>query len=148
MRIILLEDVKKLGQKGEVVNVADGYARNFLIPRNLAVEANASNMRKLEHIQAVIQDKARKEEREARELAERLAGVTVVVKAKIGENERLFGSITAQDIVDALDKMGFAGIDKRRIEMEEPIKTLGEYAIPVKLYQGVTAQVAVKVIAE
>ena len=81
MRIILLEDVKKLGQKGEVVNVADGYARNFLIPRNLAVEANASNMRKLEHIQAVIQDKARKEEREARELAERLAGVTVVVKA-------------------------------------------------------------------
>jgi large subunit ribosomal protein L9 len=148
MRVILLEDVKKVGKKGEVANVADGYARNFLLPRNLAVEANDGNMRKLEHLQATKQDKARKEEREARALAERLADITVEVKVKTGENGRLFGSITAQDIVNALVEKGVGTIDKRRIEMEEPIKTLGEYSIPVKLYQGVTAQVAVKVIAE
>lgn len=148
MRVILTADVKKIGRKGEVINVADGYARNYLIPRKLAVEANESNMRQLEHVQASIESKVRREEREARETAARLADVTVEVKVKTGENGRLFGSITAQDIAVALEKKGFSNIDKRRIELEEPIKTLGDYTIPVKLYQGVTAQVAVKVIAE
>lgn len=148
MRIILMEDVKKIGNRGEVVEVKDGYARNYLIPRGLAVQATKANMRNLEHLQTVAADKVQKEEEEAKALAERLAGVEVTITAKTGEGGRLFGSVTSQDIADALKSVAEVEVDKRRIEMDDPIKSLGEYLVPVKLYQGVTAEVTVKVVSE
>jgi large subunit ribosomal protein L9 len=148
MRLILTQEVKKVGKKGEVVNVAEGYGRNFLIPRGLAVEANETNMRSLQHEKSVKEEKQKKEERDAHALAERLSGLTVTIKAKTGEGGRLFGSVTAQDVADAISSAASLTIDKRRIEMADPIKSLGQYLIPVKVYQGVSAEVTVKVITE
>lgn len=148
MRVILTQDVKKVGKKGDVLNVAEGYGRNFLIPRGMAVEANDANMRNLKHEQTVKQEKAKKEEREAHELAKHLSGLTVTIKAKTGEGGRLFGSVTAQDVATAISEAAQLSIDKRRIEMADPIKSLGQYIVPVKVYQGVSAEVTVKVIAE
>lgn len=148
MRVILIEDAKKLGKKGEIVNVAEGYARNYLIPKGVVVEATEANLRNLSHQQAVKQDRVRKEEQEARELAERLSALTVVIRAKTGEAGRLFGSVTAQDIAEAITTATGVELDKRRVELDEPLKALGDYEIAVKLYQGVTAKVTVKVTAE
>lgn len=148
MRVILTQEVKKVGKKGEVVTVAEGYGRNYLIPRGFAVEATDSNMRSLQHEQTVKQEKVQKEEREAKAQAESLSKLLVTIKAKTGEGGRLFGSVTAQDVANAIsDAAGFA-IDKRRIELPDPIKALGQYVIPVKLYQGVNAEVTVKILAE
>lgn len=148
MRLILTQDVKKLGKKGDIVNVAEGYGRNFLIPRGLALEATKANLRSLEHSKTVQQVKAGREEREATALAERLSQLEITLQARTGEAGRLFGSVTAQDIASAIEKAAGVEVDKRRVELPDPIKSLGQYLVPVKLYQGVTAEVTVKVVSE
>ncbi len=147
MKVILQENVQSLGKMGDVVNVADGYARNYLIPRKLGVEANTKNIRALEHEKKKIEEKARKLMGEARGLAERLSSLTLTLSAKAGEEERLFGSITSMDIAEALKKEGFE-IEKKKILLDEPIKRLGSYAVGIKIHPDVTPKVQVNVIPE
>ncbi len=147
MKLILQEDVKSLGKMGDVVNVADGYARNYLIPRKLGVEANVKNIKALEHEKRRIEEKGKKIRHDAQGLAERLSATEITLSAKAGEEEKLFGSITSMDIAEALKKEGF-DIEKKKILLEEPIKRLGAYSVGIKIHHDVTAQVQVKVIAE
>lgn len=147
MEVILREDVKSLGKAGELVKVKPGYARNYLLPRGLAYEATEGNRKRI-----VAESKARlaraSEERQAAEtIARALNAVSVSLARKAGEGDRLFGSITAQDIADALAAKGQA-VDKRKIELEHPIKTLGHHTVPVRLHHEVTAEVRVTVVAE
>jgi large subunit ribosomal protein L9 len=147
MQVILKSEVKDLGHIGEVLNVKDGYARNFLIPRGLAVEANQKNIKAFEHEKRKIQELAKKAKAGAQDLASRLSAVSLTIKAKAGEEDKLFGSVTAMDIADALKKEGF-DIDKKKIQLEDPIKRLGSYTVAVKIYPEVSAQVSVQVTAE
>jgi large subunit ribosomal protein L9 len=147
MQVILKENVKDLGHIGDVVNVKDGYARNFLIPKGLAVEANPKNIKALEHEKKKIQELAKKAKTAAEELAARVSGTSVTIKAKTGEADKLFGSVTAMDIADALQKEGM-DIDKKKIVLDEPIKRLGSYTVNVKIYSDVTAQLNVQVVSE
>lgn len=147
MEVILREDVKSLGKAGELVKVKPGYARNFLLPRGLAYEATEGNRKRI-----LAESKARlarmaEEKQSAEAFARTLAGVAVSLTRKAGEGERLFGSITAQDIADALAARGHA-VDKRKIELEHPIKTVGQHTVPVRLHHDVTADVQVTVVAE
>ena len=148
MQVILTQEVKKLGKKGEVINVAEGYGRNFLIPRGLAMAANDSNLRNLQHQQRVEQDKAQREEQEAKAIAARLATTGVTVTVKVGEGGRLFGSVTAETIAAAVQKATGLEIDRRRVKIDEPIKALGEYTVPVKLGSGISAEIKLKVAGE
>lgn len=147
MKVILKEDVKNLGLAGSIVNVADGYARNFLIPRNLAVEASTKNVKALEQERKRIEEAARKVKEMAQEISKRLSSITLQIKAKAGEEGKLFGSITNADISEALKKEGF-DVDKRRIVLEEPIKRLGSYTVNVKLHQEMTVPVNINIISE
>jgi large subunit ribosomal protein L9 len=139
MEIILQEDVEKLGTRGEVVNVAPGYARNYLLPNNLALEASAANIKRLEKIRATLAKRTATEKTGAEQQAALLNAVTVKFARKVGENDHLFGSVTSADLAEALAAQGFQ-IDKRRILLEEPLKALGEFPVGVKLVHGVTAQ--------
>ena len=132
MQIILQEDVEKLGNRGELVEVAEGYARNFLLPRKLALEATPGNMKRLEKMRAAFAKKEATEKEAAQTLAELLASVSLEFARKSGENDQLFGSVTSGDVAEALDAKGF-NIDKRKIVLADPIKAVGEYDIPVKL---------------
>ncbi len=147
MKVILKEDVKNLGAAGSIVNVADGYARNFLIPRNLAVEASSRNIKALEQERKKIEDAARKAKESAQELSNRLSSLTVQIMAKAGEEGKLFGSITNADISEALKREGF-DVDRKRIMLEEPIKRLGTYTVNVKVYQDIIVPVNINVVAE
>jgi len=147
MKVILQEDVKNLGKMGDVVNVADGYARNYLIPGKLGVEANIRNIKALDHEKRKIEEKAKKVRSEAQGLAERLSSLTLTVSAKAGEEERLFGSITSMDIAEALKKEGF-DIERKKILLDEPIKRLGSYTVGIKIHSDVTSKVQISVIAE
>jgi len=131
MQIILQEDVEKLGNRGQVVEVAEGYARNFLLPRKLALEANAGNMKRLEKMRAAFAKKEATEKGDAQKLAELLAGVSLEIARKSGENDQLFGSVTTADISDALAAQGYT-IDKRKLQLAEPIKLIGNFDIQVK----------------
>lgn len=142
MQIILQEDVDKLGVRGDVVTVAEGYARNFLLPKKLALQASAGNLKRLEKIRATLAKKTATERDAAQKQADALNAVTVTLTRKAGENDQLFGSVTSADIADALAKQGFE-IDKRRIQLAEPIKVIGEYQAPVKLHREVSAEVKV-----
>jgi len=144
MQIILQEDVEKLGTRGEVVNVAPGYARNYLLPRKLALEATDNNIKRLEKIRATLAKRTATEQDAAHQQAKLLNEVTVSFKRKAGETDQLFGSVTSSDIADALAAQGFE-IDKRRIALDEPIKSLGETMVTLKLVHGVTAQVKVMI---
>lgn len=148
MKVILKERMKGLGSAGDVVQVADGYARNYLIPRGLAVEATPANLKELERRKQQEAKKQAQEEAEAKEAAARLAGRTITIQAKAGEGGKLFGSITGQDIATALEKEVGVKVDKRKIEVKEPLKALGDYRVPIKLYKNVTAEVIVRVEAE
>jgi large subunit ribosomal protein L9 len=148
VKIVLREDVESLGHKGDLVDVADGYARNFLVPRGLAMKATRGGVAQAE---AMRRNRAAKEERnrgEAQELASRLAAGKVVVTARAGEGGKLFGSITSADIADAIAKQSGAEIDRRSIQLAEPLKELGEFEVPVKLHADVTASVQVEVVSE
>jgi large subunit ribosomal protein L9 len=144
MQIILQEDVDKLGNRGEVVTVAEGYARNYLLPRKLALEATSGNMKRLEKMRAAFAKKEAVEKGDAQKLAEMLAGVSLEVSRKSGENDQLFGSVTAADISEGLAGKGFT-IDKKKIVLAEPIKIIGEYEIPVKLHREITTNVKLTV---
>ncbi|MGI6537521.1 MAG: 50S ribosomal protein L9 [Caldicoprobacterales bacterium] len=148
MKVILLEDVKGHGVKGDVVNVKDGYARNFLFPRNLAVEATPENLNNLEKKKAALEKKKAQEMEEAKKLAETISQVEVVVKARSGENGKLFGSVTNAEIADILQKTHNIKIDKKKIVLPDPIRNLGDYQLEVKVYPEVTANLKVKVVEE
>jgi len=147
VKIILKEDVAALGKTGDMLVVSDGYARNYLLPRGLAVEASSRNVKMLEHQKKVIQARVKKQKGKALELAEQLTGVSCTIARKAGEEEKLFGSVTSRDIEEALRSKGFA-VDRKQILLEEPIKRLGEYSVPVKIHSEVTAEVKVQVVKE
>jgi large subunit ribosomal protein L9 len=147
MQIILQEDVEKLGSRGEVVNVAPGYARNFLLPRKLALEASPGNLKRLEKIRATLAKRTATERDQAQKQAELLKDVTLNFARKAGENDQLFGSVTAADIAEGLGAQGFE-IDKRRVELAEPIKVVGQYDVTAKLLHGVVANFKVNVTRE
>ncbi|HSB52114.1 MAG TPA: 50S ribosomal protein L9 [Dissulfurispiraceae bacterium] len=147
MKVILREDVSNLGEMGSVVTVKDGYARNFLLPRGLAVEANPRNVKALEHEQRKIQERAKKIKASAEDLASRLSRLALTIPAKAGEEEKLFGSVTAMDIAEAIAAQGIE-IDRKKIVLEEPIKRLGTYSVGVKIHSEVTAQVNIQVVPE
>jgi large subunit ribosomal protein L9 len=144
MQIILQEDVEKLGNRGEVVEVKKGYARNFLLPRKLAMEATPGNMKRLEKMRVAFAKKAAVEKGDAQKLADLLAGLSLEITRKSGENDQLFGSVTSADVAEALAAQGYA-IDKRKIVLVDPIKTVGDFEIPVKLQREVTAAVKLTV---
>ncbi|MFO7266210.1 MAG: 50S ribosomal protein L9 [Limnochordales bacterium] len=148
MKVILVKDVKNVGRQNEVVDVAEGYARNFLIPRGLAVEATPANLK--QHEERLRREAAKKarEEAEARETAARLAQKPLVIKVKAGESGRLFGSVTSGDIAEAVEKQFGVKLDKRRIELDEPLKTVGAYKVAVRLHPGVQAELQVHLQAE
>ncbi|MBZ5552390.1 MAG: 50S ribosomal protein L9 [Acidobacteriia bacterium] len=147
MEVILKETIEKLGTQGEVVKVANGYARNYLLPKNLALAATPGNLKKIEHIKVAALKKEATEKKQAEELASLVNQLTVTIARKVGEKEVLYGSVTTMDIADDLKRQGYE-IDKRKIHLEEPLKTLGEYSVPVKLHREVTATIKVNVIPE
>ncbi|HJZ11471.1 MAG TPA: 50S ribosomal protein L9 [Acidobacteriota bacterium] len=147
MRIILLEDVERLGKRGAVVNVSDGYGRNFLLPRKLAVVATETNMKQIEQTGKRQKIVEAKESKDAMDLKADLEKVTIAIAMKSGEGDMLFGSVTGAHVAEELEKLGYK-IDKRRIEVDEPIKRLGEYEIPVRLHKDVIATVKLNVLKE
>ncbi|NLC43571.1 MAG: 50S ribosomal protein L9 [Clostridiales bacterium] len=146
MKVILLEDVKGHGLKGDVVNAKDGYARNYLFPNNLAIEANAGNMSNLQSKQATEDKRKQNELEEAKKLAESISQLVVVVKAKSGENGKLFGSVTNKEIADIMSQDHKVNIDKKKIVLPEPIRSLGEFQLEVKVYPEVGTKLNVKVV--
>lgn len=144
MEIILQEDVEKLGNRGQVVTVKEGYARNYLLPRKLAVPADASNMKRLEKMRAAFAKKEATERESAQQQAAQLSTVALKLSRKAGDNNQLFGSVTSSDIADALKAQGYE-IDKRKIQLTDSIKLVGEYPITLKLYRDVTATVTLTV---
>ena len=147
MQIILQEDIEKLGHRGDVVTVKPGYARNFLLPRKLAVEANAGNLKAIERIRTSLAKKTATELDAAHKQAALLNGVSLKFARKTGENDQMFGSVTTADIAVALAAQNFK-IDKRQVQIPEPIKALGEYPVTIKVFRDVTAQVIVHVAKE
>ena len=147
MEVILREDITNLGTRGQVVKVAPGYARNFLIPKKLAVTATDSNKKIVEQERQSHLRKEAKAQGEAQDLAKLMTGVSVTISQKAGENDQLFGSVTSKDVADALAVKGFT-IDRRKIQLDEPIKSLGEFKIPIKLHKDVTAEVTLVVAKE
>ena len=147
MEIILREHVEHLGRRGEVVKVADGYARNYLLPRKLALPVTEGNKKQIERERAAFEAREADEQKTAEAVAARLAGVEIVIARKVGETEALYGSVTTADIAEALTAKGFH-IDRRKLQLADAIKHLGEVDIPVKLHRTVTTSVKVKVIPE
>ena len=144
MQIILREDIDKLGNRGDVVKVKDGYARNFLLPRRLAVNANESNKKIVEQERQAHLRKEATLKGQAEELGKLMANLTIVIKQKAGENDHLFGSVTAQDIANALEAQKYT-VDRKKIVLDEPIKQLGDYKITVKLHKEVSVEIPVSV---
>jgi large subunit ribosomal protein L9 len=140
MQIILQEDVEKVGTRGELVEVADGYARNFLLPHKLGLAATAGNMKRLEKMRQAFAKREAVERGDAETLSALLASVTLTVSRKAGENDQLFGSVTSADVAEGLEAQGYK-VDKRKIQLVDPIKAIGEYQVPVKLHREVVAGV-------
>ncbi len=147
MEVILREHVDNLGRRGEIVKVADGYARNFLLPRKLALLATDGNKKQIERERVKFDLKELEEQKVAEAVVARLAGVEIEISRKVGETEALYGSVTSADIAEALAAKGFE-LDRRKLHLPEPIKKLGEYEVPLKLHREVTTKVKVRVVAE
>jgi len=147
MEVILREHVEHLGNRGEIVKVADGYARNYLLPRKLALLVTDGNRRQIERERAKFDAREAEEQKVAQAIADRMATVEIVIARRVGETDALYGSVTASDIAEALAAKGF-DIDRRKLQLPEPIKRLGAVDLPVKLHRDVTATVKVKVVAE
>ena len=147
MDIILREDIDNLGARGDVVKVAPGYARNFLLPKRLAVEATESNRKIVEQERQAHLRKEAKLKTEAEDLSKLLGGVSVTISQRAGEQDQLFGSVSSADIANALAAKNFT-IDRRKVQLDEPIKQLGEYKLPVRLHKDVTAEITVNVVRE
>ncbi len=144
MEVILKEDVAKLGSRGDVVKVAEGYGRNYLLPRKLAIVATKGNKAVIEQMKAAAVRRSAKEKAQAEELAKQFDGLAVSFSRKSGENDQLFGSVTSGDISEALTKKGF-DLDRRKIQLHEPLKTLGEFTVPIKLHKDVTVHLKVTI---
>ena len=144
MEVILKEDVLKLGNRGDVVKVADGYGRNYLLPGKLAIEATLANKAVIEQMKASSVRKSAKEKSQSEDLAKQMDAVELIFERKVGEGEHLFGSVTSGDIAQQLEAKGFT-VDRRKIALEEPLKQLGEFHVPVKLHREVTAHVKVTI---
>jgi large subunit ribosomal protein L9 len=147
MDVILKEDVDKLGSRGDLVKVASGYARNFLLPQRLAVPASDSNKKIIEQERQAHLRKEAKLATEAGDLAKLMSSVTITISQKSGENDQLFGSVTSKDIAEALEKQGYT-VERRKIVLDEPIKSLGEFRIPLRLHPEVTAEITLNVVKE
>ncbi len=147
MEVILREDVDKLGSRGQLVKVAPGYARNFLLPKRMAVPATEANKKIVEQERQAHLRKEAKLASEAADLGKLIGAVSITIAQKAGENDQLFGSVTSKDIAEALEKQGYT-VERRKIALEEPIKTLGEFKVPVKLHREVTAEITVNVVKE
>jgi large subunit ribosomal protein L9 len=142
MEVILKEDVAKLGSRGDVVKVAEGFGRNYLLPHKLAIEASKGNKAVIDQMKAATVRRTAKEKSSAEVLAKQFEGVSVSFQRKTGEQDQLFGSVTSGDIADALAKKGFE-LDRRKIQLHEPLKTVGEFTVPIKLHKEVTAHLKV-----
>ena len=147
MEVILREHVEHLGRRGDLVKVADGYARNYLLPRKLALLATAGNKKQVERERAKFDAKESEERKVAEAMAARLASAEVVITRKVGETEALYGSVTTADIAEALAAKGFE-IDRRKLQLDEPIKRISDVEVPVKLHRDVTTNIKVRVVAE
>jgi large subunit ribosomal protein L9 len=147
MEVILREHVDHLGQRGEVVKVADGYARNYLLPRKLALVVTEANKKQIERERVKFEAKEAEDKKVAEAIAARLANADITIARKVGETEALYGSVTSSDISEALAAKGI-DLDRRKLQLQEPIKQLGEFDVPVKLHREVTSTVKVKVVAE
>ncbi len=145
MKVILTADVKTLGKKGAVVEVADGYARNYLLPRGLAIEATAGALKELDQTKGRVDAKKAQELKQAQAMGAKLAGASVRIASKTGEGGRLFGSVTSKEIAEQIQKQFGLSVDKRKIDLKDPIKTLGTYPVTIKLHAEVTVQVFVAV---
>src|SRR5690242_20976251 len=142
MEVILKEDVPKLGSRGDVVKVAEGFGRNYLLPRRLAIQATSGNKKIITQMKAAAVRRSAKEKTQAEELGKQFEGTSVSFTRKTGEHDQLFGSVTSGDLADALTKKGF-NIDRRKIQLHEPLKTVGEFTVPIKLHKDVTAHLKV-----
>jgi large subunit ribosomal protein L9 len=147
MEVILKEDVVKLGSRGDVIKVAEGYGRNFLLPKNLAIEATPANKAVIEQMKASSVRRSAKEKSEAEQLVTQLNTVALEFHRKVGEKDHLFGSVTSADVAQALEAKGFI-IDRRKVQLAEPLKQLGDFEIPIRLHREVTARVKVTVAPE
>lgn len=143
MKVILLQDVKGSGKKGDVINASDGYARNFLFPKKLAVEANAGNMTELNNYKASVEHKRAVNRDNSSELKERLEKATIVITAKTGDNGKLFGKVTSMDIEKAVKEQTGIEIEKRKIQLPEALKTIGQYEVNVKLFEDISAKLKI-----
>ena len=147
MELILREDVDKLGSRGQVINVARGFARNFLLPQRLAVMATEANKKIVEQERQAHLRREAKAQSEATDLAKLMTGLAVTISQKAGDQEQLFGSVTSKDVAEALERANFT-IDRRKIHLDEPIKQLGEHKVPIRLHRDVTVEITVNVVRE
>lgn len=148
MKVILLQDIKGVGKKDEIINASDGYARNYLFPKKLALEANNENMLKLKAKQNANQYKKNVEKEEATKLADKIKNITVKIMVKAGENGKIFGGVTSKEISENLIKQYSIDIDKKKIILQETIKVLGTFVVDVKLYEGIIGKLKIQVIAQ
>lgn len=148
MKVILLDNIKGVGKKDEVINASDGYARNFLFPKKLAVEANNENMNKLKAKKQSEQYKKDVDKENARNIAKKLDDIILIIKVKAGENGKIFGGVTSKEISEELNKQYKINVDKKKIVLSENIKNLGSFDITIKLYEGITGKLKVKVMSE
>ena len=148
MKVILLQDVKAQGKKGDLIDVSEGYARNYLIPRKLAVEADAKALNEYKNREASMAYKAELEKQNANKLAGQLNGTTVVVKAQAGSNGKIYGSVTSREIADKLKEQTGIDLDKRKISVPDPIKSFGVYELDVKVYPEISSKLTVKVVSD
>ena len=148
MKVILLDNIKGVGKKDEIINASDGYARNYLLPKKLAVEANAENLSKLNNKKESAIYKKDQEKQNAEELAKKLKGIILKIKVKAGENGKIFGGVTSKEISENLKSQYNFVVDKKKIELKDTIKTLGSFNVSIKLFEGITADLRVEVISE
>ena len=147
MEVILREHVDNLGRRGDIVKVAEGYARNYLLPRKLALAVTDANKRQIERERKAAEARDAEEKQQAEAVAQRLTQTGIEIARRVGENDTLYGSVTAADIAHVLETKGFT-VEKRRVHLSEPLKALGEFTVPVRIHRDVTAQVTVKVVAD
>lgn len=145
MKVILQETVEGLGHVGDLLDVSDGFARNYLLPRRKALEASSRNVKAVEHAKRVTAEKARKEKLQVEAFAKKISAVSLTVMAQVGKDDKMFGSVTVKDIVEGLAEHGFE-VDRRKVQLAQPIKELGTFTVPVKLHRDVTASLSVNVV--
>jgi len=148
MKVILKDNIKGVGKKNEVINASDGYARNFLFPKNLAVEATPENMQKLNSQNQAKQYRKDQEKEQAQEIAKKLEKITVEIKVQAGENGKIFGSVSSKEVAESLEKQYKIAIDKKKIEIKEPIKVLGTRTIEARLFEGVIGKIKINVVSQ